>query len=120
MRFLTCEPNFKGDEKYLDEADKFYEAPMKWIRSHLPVHPISALPTHLVVYDTLAPKIKDFLSIYKPLEAFFHSDHLLESRMGHNVLIFERIEQVAKKKEEEPKQDEAEEPATKKSSQDEL
>lgn len=118
MRFLTCEPNFKGDEKYLDEADKFYEAPMKWIRSHLPVHPVSALPTHVVVYDTLAPRISDFLSIYKPLEAFFHSDHLLESRMGHNVIIFERDEPIKKKEPQE--QEEVAQSTTQKPSQDEL
>lgn len=121
MRFLTCEPNFKDDEKYIEEADKFYEAPMKWIRTNLPVHPISALPTHVVVYDSLAPKINDFLSIYKPLEAFFHTDHLLSPRMGHNVIIFERVEQIAKRKEDAPKQDEIEKAKEMKpSSQDEL
>lgn len=105
MRFLTCEPNFKNQEKYLDEADKFYEAPMKWIRTHLPVHPISALPTHVVVFDTLVPKIGDFLSIYKPLEIFFHADHLVSQRNGHNVMIYERIEQVAPKVKKEAKPD---------------
>lgn len=118
MRFLSCEPNFKGVENYVDEADKFYDAPMKWIRSNLPVNPISALPTHLVLYDTLAPKISDFLSIYKPIETLFHSDHLLSQRMGHNVLIFERIETVAKKKEERSGEDKFEQTPTKK--QDEL
>ena len=117
MRFLSCEPNFKGAENYVDEADRFYEAPMKWIRSHLPVHPVSALPTHVIVYDTLVPKINDFLSIYKPLETFFHSDHLMTQRMGHNVIIFERNEQILKKKED---QDESEQPVKKKLPQDEL
>lgn len=97
MRFLTCEPNFKGEKNYLDEADKFFEAPMKWIRSQLPVHPVSALPTHCVVFDTLAPKISDFLSIYKPLEVFFHSDYLLSSRGGKNVIIYERVDQNLKR-----------------------
>jgi len=94
MRFLTCEPNFQKQEKYLDEADQFFEAPMKWIRKYLPVHPISALPSHVVVFDTLAPKISDFLSIYKPLEVFFHSDHLVSLRNGRNVILYERIEQA--------------------------
>jgi len=97
MRFLTCEPNFKKQENYLDEADKFYEAPMVWIRRHLPVHPLDALPTHVIVFDTLAPKISDFLSIYKPLEIFFHADHLVSQRNGRNVIIYERTE-VDKKK----------------------
>lgn len=92
MRFLKCEPNLKNEDKYVDEADQFYNSPMKWIRSHLPVHPIDALPTHLVVYDTLAPQITDFLSIYKPLEVFFHSDYLMTTRSGKNVIIFERID----------------------------
>lgn len=96
MRFLSCEPNFDNDEKYIDEADKFFEAPMKWIRQNLPVHPFSALPTHVVVFDTLAPKISDFLSIYKPLEVFFHSDHLVSTRGGKNVIIFERADQAVR------------------------
>lgn len=91
MRFLTCEPNFKNENNYLDEADKFYEAPMKWIRANLPVHPIDALPTHVVVFDTLAAKISDFLSIYKPVDVFFHSDYLVSPRGGKNVILFERV-----------------------------
>lgn len=103
MRFLSCEPNFKNEDNYLDEADKFFEAPMKWIRANLPVHPVSALPTHVVVFDTLAPKISDFLSIYKPLEAFFHSDHLVSTRGGKNVIVFERVEQASRPKAEQVK-----------------
>lgn len=90
MRFLSCEPNFDNEPKYVDEADKFFEAPMVWIRKNLPVHPISALPTHVVVFDTLAPRISDFLSIYKPLEVFFHSEHLVSTRGGKNVIVYER------------------------------
>lgn len=102
MRFLTCEPNFKNEPNYIDEADKFYEAPMKWIRANLPVHPVSALPTHVVVFDTLAPKISDFLSIYKPVEVFFHSDYLVSPRGGKNVILFERVGQVSVPQEEIP------------------
>lgn len=100
MRFLTCEPNFKNEPNYLDEADKFYEAPMKWIRANLPVHPVSALPTHVVVFDTLVPTISDFLSIYKPVDVFFHSEYLVSPRGGKNVLLFERASQVSVPKDE--------------------
>lgn len=96
MRFLTCEPNLSNKDNYQDEAEEFYDAPMKWIRGHLPVHPVSALPTHVVVFDTLAPKISDFLSIYKPIEVFFHSEHVESSRNGKNIILFERIEQIKK------------------------
>lgn len=105
MRFLSCEPNFKNEPNYIDEADKFYEAPMKWIRANLPVHPTSALPTHVVVFDTLASKISDFLSIYKPLEIFFHSDYLVSARGGKNVIIFERVQQTTPVKSQEHTQE---------------
>lgn len=31
MRFLTCEPNLKGEEEYLDEADLFDNDPLTWM-----------------------------------------------------------------------------------------
>lgn len=98
MRFLTCEPNFANEKNYSDEADKFFQAPMKWIRTHLPVHPVNALPTHVVLFDSLAPKISDFLSIYKPLSIFFHSDHMVSNRGGKNVILFERLDQNLEEK----------------------
>jgi len=91
LRFLKCEPNFAKDPKYLDEADQFYSEPSKWIRSHIPVHPITSLPTHLVLYDILAPKIQDFLSIYRPVETIFHSDYVTE-RVGKNLIVYERVD----------------------------
>lgn len=32
MRFLTCEPNLKGEEGYLDEADLFDNDPITWMQ----------------------------------------------------------------------------------------
>lgn len=57
---------------------------------------MDALPSHVVVFDTLAPKIGDFLSIYKPLEVFFHSDHVLSNRLGKNIIIYERVDAIVK------------------------
>lgn len=108
MRFLNCDPNLKGADNYVDEVNEFYNSPMKWIRSHLPVHPIEALPTHIVTFDTLAPQISDFLSIYKPLEVFFHSDYLTTAREGKNVIIFERIDPKPPRKEPPPAKKSAE------------
>lgn len=92
MRFLSCEPNFDDRENYRDQADYFYEAPMNWIRKHLPVRPLKVLPTHVVLYDTLAVRISDFLSIYQPVEAFYHSHYLTSTRGGKNIILYERIE----------------------------
>ena len=102
MRFLKCEPNLNNKADYVDEADKFYDSPMKWIRTHLPVHPIEALPTHIVIFDSLAPKISDFLSIYQPKHVHFHADFLSHARGGKNVIIFERMNVANKNKEKNP------------------
>ncbi|XP_055612590.1 GPI mannosyltransferase 3-like isoform X2 [Uranotaenia lowii] len=91
MRFLHCEPNLTNDENYLDEAATFYKDPMGWIRKNLPVHPRSALPSHVIAFDSLEPKIKDFLSIYEKKETFFHSDYTTD-RIGSNVVIYERFD----------------------------
>ncbi|XP_058451373.1 GPI mannosyltransferase 3 [Malaya genurostris] len=91
MRFLRCEPNFENVDNYVDEADTFYKDPMSWIRKNLPVHPRSALPTHVVAFDSLEPKIKDFLSVYKQKESFFHSDFTTD-KIGANIVIYERFD----------------------------
>ncbi|XP_001864746.2 GPI mannosyltransferase 3 [Culex quinquefasciatus] len=91
MRFLRCEPNLNGVENYSDEADTFYSDPMGWIRKNLPVHPRSALPSHVIAFDSLEPRIKDFLSVYRPKESFFHSDYTTD-RVGGNVVIYERFD----------------------------
>ncbi|XP_035774460.1 GPI mannosyltransferase 3-like [Anopheles albimanus] len=91
MRFLRCEPNLQEQENYVDEADQFYANPMGWIRKNLPVHPLSALPTHLVAFDVLEPAIANFLSIYQEKASFFHTDYPTE-RVGQYVKLYERID----------------------------
>lgn len=74
MQFLTCEPNFLKKDNYLDEADTFFANPVSWIRSHIPVYPKTALPSHVILFDNLQPKIKEFLSSYKQIHSSFHAD----------------------------------------------
>lgn len=93
LRFLKCDPNLDHNKNYVDEANQFYKDPTKWIRGHMPVNPISALPSHLVLYDVLAPKITDFLSTYQPVETIFNSEYLGgDQRIGKNIIIYERID----------------------------
>lgn len=93
LRFLKCEPNFDHVQNYQDEADQFYKDPSKWIRSHIPVHPPSALPSHLVLFDVLAPRISDFLSTYQAVETIFHADYVSgDNRIGKNVVVYERFD----------------------------
>lgn len=56
MRFLECPPDL-GDEAYVDDADRFYDNPLHWLRTSFPYK--SSLPTHLVLFDVLE-KVKIF------------------------------------------------------------
>uniref|UniRef100_A0A182PZW1 Mannosyltransferase n=1 Tax=Anopheles farauti TaxID=69004 RepID=A0A182PZW1_9DIPT len=91
VRFLRCEPNLTDQPNYVDEADQFYDNPMGWIRKNLPVHPLSALPSHVVAFDVLEPQIKDFLSIYQERATFFHTDYPA-GRVGGYVKVYERFD----------------------------
>lgn len=91
MRFLTCNPNFKEVDNYIDEADQFYQDPALWLRKNYPVFPRSSLPTHVVTFDILVPKIQDFLSIYKQTITLFHSD-MSTDRVGKYIEVFERFD----------------------------
>ncbi|KAH8397408.1 hypothetical protein KR222_002737 [Zaprionus bogoriensis] len=121
MRFLTCEPNLQQQADFKDEADRFYDAPMHWLHSHIPVHPLTALPTHLVLYDSLPERISEFLTNYKLLHSIEHADvhklsesqalldewsaalgtkppnlaallQSLQSRTGKSILVYQRLQ----------------------------
>ncbi|XP_030567186.1 GPI mannosyltransferase 3 isoform X1 [Drosophila novamexicana] len=121
MRFLTCEPNLEQRDNFKDEADRFFDAPMHWLRSHIPVHPLSALPSHLVLFDTLGDKISEFLANYKLLHSIEHAEvnklvdsqalldewssalgtqlpnvasllQYVQSRTGKSILVYQRLE----------------------------
>lgn len=74
MNFLTCEPNLKNATNYKDEAELFYENPMKWIEFNIPVHPIEELPQFVVMFDVLEPRILQFLSVYKRVLTIPHAE----------------------------------------------
>lgn len=88
MRFLTCEPNLKGLDNYVDVADKFYAEPAAWIRSHLPVHPKSALPTHVILFDSLVDKIAAFLKGFRKVYEFEHTQVNWDSLNSINKIVF--------------------------------
>lgn len=87
MRFLTCEPNLEQRENFKDEADRFFDAPMHWLRSHIPVHPITAQPSHVVLFDSLDKKISEYLINYKLLHSIEHAEvkKLVESPLLHDL-----------------------------------
>lgn len=74
MNFLTCEPNLGNATNYKDEAELFYENPMKWIEINIPVHPIEEMPKFVVLFDVLEPRILQFLSVYKRVLTVPHAE----------------------------------------------
>lgn len=103
MRFPTCEPNLSGVDNFIDENDQFYANSTAWFQSHVPVHLMSAIPTHVVLLDVLQPDIDDFLINFKlihnvslyhlsPCDKGFISPDIKDMPMfGYHILLFERI-----------------------------
>lgn len=90
MHYLTCDPDFQDKgEFHVDEAEDFYKDPAFWLRKNIPSYPKTALPTHLVMYDSLAPKIVDFLLEYDEVFKTFHTEYP-SKRIGKNIVVYER------------------------------
>lgn len=79
VRFLTCEPNLTQKMGYKDEADQFYEDPIKWFDTEYISQQIgemekrTKLPSHIVIYDVLAPRIGKILSYYNLKHTIFNA-----------------------------------------------
>ncbi|KAA8595598.1 hypothetical protein FQN60_010889 [Etheostoma spectabile] len=88
MRFLECPPDL-GEEGHVDEADRFYNDPLHWLRIAFPYK--SSLPTHLVLFDVLEKEISVFLqgNHFVRTEEIFHT-HFPEGRVGGSIFIYER------------------------------
>ncbi|XP_035727103.1 GPI mannosyltransferase 3-like [Vespa mandarinia] len=89
-RFLTCEPNLKNSEDYIDEADQFFENPMIWIRNNY-LQNENLIPSHVIVFDKIPSKIKDFLENYRLLSKLFHT-HFPQSNYGKYIMLYKRID----------------------------
>uniref|UniRef100_A0A1B0GNQ9 Mannosyltransferase n=1 Tax=Phlebotomus papatasi TaxID=29031 RepID=A0A1B0GNQ9_PHLPP len=74
LRFLTCEPNLNDDPNHEEEAEIFYRNPSHWLDTHIPAYPPSETPSHVVLFDSLKPRIQDFLSKYKEAHSIAHAD----------------------------------------------
>lgn len=98
MRFLTCEPNLKHVENYVDEADRFYENPADFMRAEFKQLDTKQkqLPTLIVVYEGLwknDTRFKHVLSDeyhYDAKYSFFHTYFPDGDRQSYYMLILER------------------------------
>lgn len=77
MRFLTCEPNLKKIPDYEDEANIFFNWPMKWIKANIPSYPSRAKPCFIVLYSQLADQLEEFLITYIHIDTIYHTRVIL-------------------------------------------
>ncbi|ELU03730.1 hypothetical protein CAPTEDRAFT_107850 [Capitella teleta] len=94
LRFLTCEPNLDLVANYTDESDVFYEDPVAWLNK---TYATSSLPSHIVMFDVLLPRVSDFISrnSYEKCAEFFHSHFPRGSSWRlRSGLLFEGVEVV--------------------------
>ncbi|KAI9564959.1 hypothetical protein GHT06_008700 [Daphnia sinensis] len=87
LQFLTCPPNLHHLKNYVDEADRFYENPTKWLVDK----PSWALAKYVVIFDTLFDTISSLLESnnYHVIGNFFHAD-MDQGRVGRRVLVFKK------------------------------
>lgn len=90
LTFLTCEPNWgRQAEGYLDEADRFFAAPVTSLESRLR----SSNASHLVMFDTLYRQVKhvfDDGQRFRTKKILFNSHIQHTSRHGKSIYILER------------------------------
>ncbi|KAL1007283.1 hypothetical protein UPYG_G00084510 [Umbra pygmaea] len=89
LRFLECPPDFTGDETYVDEAERFFDDPHRWLMTSFPYK--SMLPSHLVFFDVLEQEISAFLNgnTFVRSTEIFHT-HFPEGRVGKSILVYKR------------------------------
>ncbi|KZS21659.1 GPI mannosyltransferase [Daphnia magna] len=87
LQFLTCPPNLQHLKHYIDEADRFYENPSKWLVDN----PSWALAKYVVIFDALLDSISSHLDSngFHLIRNFFHAD-MDQGRVGRRVLVFKR------------------------------
>ncbi|CAF0765143.1 unnamed protein product [Adineta ricciae] len=77
LNFLTCEPNLNSSSSdYLDEADRFFAAPIESLRSRL----LLSKASHLVMFDTLYNQVKN---VFEDDQSYYVKDILFNSHIQH-------------------------------------
>lgn len=95
MRFLTCEPNLEEIPEYQDEAQMFYEDPIKWLKSEVVKGPNKHVYSHVVMFDSLELKVEKFLTKgkYRRCGKFFYTHLSDDERRSKHILVYCRSKQ---------------------------
>lgn len=92
LDFITCEPPLDNQklEEYQDESDIFYEDPAGFLYEKFSSG--GDLPSHLVMFDVLSPKLKNFLEPhdYVLVKSYYNGLFTDDSRKSGNVNLYKR------------------------------
>jgi phosphatidylinositol glycan class B len=94
LRHLDCSPCFGNCTNYEEEQDIFYRDPELFLSKQFEVEKLD-LPSHIVLYEDLLPRIQSFVNKYgyKKTDQLFHMHypHVHDRRMSEHVLILQRL-----------------------------
>lgn len=90
MRFLTCEPNLNNTEGYTDEAEAFYNEPIKWLKNEVVRAPSRRVYSHVVMFDSLEQVVDRFLNKgkYRSCSKHFYSHFPGDKRKSKHIKVF--------------------------------
>lgn len=84
MQFLTCEPNLNKQENYIDEADVFYNDPVKWLSNNQNVIENS---TYVILFESLYKQVGHLFNNLKICKRFFYSFVQQSERTDKTLLL---------------------------------
>lgn len=90
IRFLTCEPNLKNSNDYIDEMDQFFENPMLWIKNNYS-NDKNVIPSHVIMFDNILPDVEEFLHNYRLVTKIFYT-HFPQRNYGEYLMMYRRID----------------------------
>ncbi|XP_046419581.1 GPI mannosyltransferase 3-like [Neodiprion fabricii] len=88
-RFLTCEPNLYRQNDHVNETEVFFANPNLWLKQTYSNTKDTEMPTHLVLFNALAPTIHQFLNKYRLIADLFHAYNAPSSHSQY-LLIYKR------------------------------
>lgn len=89
VRFLSCEPNLKWHKNYVDEATSFFSGPMLWLNETYGMREKEDKPSHIVMFDKIAPEIDKFLNEYELIAKLFYA-HFVEDGYSQYLLLYRK------------------------------
>nr|XP_031833263.1 GPI mannosyltransferase 3 [Nomia melanderi] len=89
IKILTCEPNFHNSANYVDEADIFFANPTDWLSHNYNEKENITMPSHVITFDGVTPKIGQFLKNYHLISEIFYT-HFPESNYGRYIHVYKR------------------------------